>query len=358
MERTTARRWRLLALVAAAAALVAAGALAGGDRAQQDLQLQVIHACAKKRAGLLRLVRADGRCRPSERPISWNAQGPPGPQGATGPQGPPGPPGPQGPEGPEGPQGPEGPPGPQGLPGPQGPAGPPGPPGPQGPAGGGLASLEGLAGLPCNGGSGEVALAYDDQGRAVLTCSPPSGGGGGGDKGGETGGGGGEARVRINELMTGSAGAAANEFVELVNAGTAPADVSGFKVVYRSASGTTDTTLATLPQGTVLAPGAFYLLAGSGYAGAAGPDQSFSNGLAASGGGIGLRDPAGTLVDSVGYGTATNAFVETAPAPAPPTVDSPGASAGRLPDGRDTDDNSADFSLLQPPSPRASNGSG
>jgi hypothetical protein len=158
--------------------------------------------------------------------------------------------------------------------------------------------------------------------------------------------------------MTGSAGAAANEFVELFNAGDAAADLSGFKLVYRSATGTSDASLATVPEGTVLAPGGFYLFTGSGYSGSAASDQAFSGGLAASGGAVGLRDGGGGLVDSVGYGTASNAFVETAPAPAPPSVDAPGASIARVPDGHDTDDNSRDFQVIQPPTPKAANGSG
>jgi len=77
---------------------------------------------------------------------------------------------------------------------------------------------------------------------------------------------------------------------------------------------------------------------------------------AATAGGLGLRDASGTLVDSVGYGTATNAFVEGSAAPAPPAAAAPGKSAGRKPDGHDTDDNAADFSVLTSPTPGASNG--
>ena len=87
------------------------------------------------------------------------------------------------------------------------------------------------------------------------------------------------------------------------------------------------------------------MLGGSAYAGAHAADQAFSFGLAASGGGIGLRDGGGTLLDSVGYGTTTNGFVEAQAAPAPPVSGSPGASASRLPDGNDANDNSRDFKV-------------
>jgi hypothetical protein len=161
----------------------------------------------------------------------------------------------------------------------------------------------------------------------------------------------------VNEFMTGVTGAAANEFVEIVNAGPQPADISGWKLVYRSATGTSDTTLATVPDGTTIPSGSFYLFGGSGYAGPPAADQTFSTGLAATAGGIGLRDGDGTLVDSVGYGpTAANGLVEGSPAPAPGTVAAPGSSDARLPDGDDSNNNSVDFTVATPPTPRASNG--
>ena len=226
--------------------------------------------------------------------------------------------------------------------GPAGATGPSGPAGPKGDPGGNIASLDALAGLACTTGgkSGTSELTYDGQNHAVLTCvvsvaSP---------------------QVRINEFATGVTSAAANEFVELVNSGGSPLDVSGYKLVYRSATGTSDVSLGTIPAGTIIAAGGFYLFGGSAYAGSPAADQSFSTGLAATGGGLGLRDPDGNLVDSVGYGSGTtNAFVETAPAPAPPTTASPGSSDVRIPNGADTNDNSADFTVSSTPTPRGSN---
>jgi hypothetical protein len=169
-------------------------------------------------------------------------------------------------------------------------------------------------------------------------------------------GGGGEADVTVNEFMTGVTGAASNEFVEIVNTGTAVADLSGWKLVYRSAAGTSDVVLATVADGTMLAPGAFFLFGGAGYVGGPAPDQSFSTSIAATGGGVGIRDSSGTLLDSVGWGTATNALVEGTVAAAPPTTEAPGTSAGRAPDGDDTNDNATDFVLDDSPTPRAGNG--
>src|SRR5204863_369392 len=81
-------------------------------------------------------------------------------------------------------------------------------------------------------------------GAAVIKCVAGSGGG--------------TADLRINEFMTGSTGAASNEFVELVNTSTAAADISGYKLAYRSGTSTSDVTLATIPSGRTVPAGGFY----------------------------------------------------------------------------------------------------
>jgi hypothetical protein len=187
-----------------------------------------------------------------------------------------------------------------------------------------------------------VDLTYDEGGHAVLTCVASGGGG--------------EADLTVNELMTGVTGAATDEFVEIVNTGTAAADLSGWKLVYRSAAGTSDVLLATVPDGTMLAADAFYLFGGAGFVSGPPPDQSYSTSIAATGGGVGIRDAGGNLIDSVGWGTATNAFVEGTVAPAPGTTEAPGTSIGRMPDGDDTNDNAADFVVDDSPTPKAANG--
>jgi Lamin Tail Domain len=295
-------------LVSLAVALVA---LAGATVAATQIPdaKGVIHACRKVDGGALRVVARSGWCRASERPLSWNQRGV---QGETGPAGP---------------------------------KGEKGETGAQGPAGPALVSFDALVGLGCTAGakSGTIAIAYDSaSGNAQIRCvtdsGPPE-----------------EAVVRINEFSTGTEGALANEFVELVNAGTAVADLSGYKLVYRSAAGTSDVSLGTLPEGTMLAAGAFFLFGGSGYAGAHAADKTFATGLASAGGGLALRTAEGAIVDSVAWGEATNAFVEGVAAAAPPIAAAPGKSGARHPDGHDTDNNGADFTIAEVSSPGGGN---
>jgi hypothetical protein len=330
---------RRLLLGALPLTLVAGVALAAQPSGRRPSSAP-INACVKKKDGRVRIVAAAATCRRNEQAVSWNAQGQPGSAGPTGTAGRSGP---TGPSGAPGPAGAKGDPGARGATGAAGPAGRAGPTGPQGPAGAAFSALEDLNGVGCHAGGnpGTVALTYDAGGVATIICSTSVGGG--------------TSTVRVNELMTGSTGAAANEFVEIVNTGTAASNISGFRLAYRSAAGTSDVTLATVPTGTTLAPGGFYLFGGNAYAGTRAPDQSFSTALAGTGGGVALRDSAGAIVDSVGYGDAVNAFVEGHPASAPPATDAPGSSAVRLPDGHDTNDNAADFSVSASPSPGSSN---
>src|SRR4051794_6640833 len=176
----------------------------------------VIHACVKKKTGLVRIVAASATCRRGESPVAWNAQGARGANGAAGAAGP------QGPAGPAGAVGLKGDSGAQGAAGPAGPAGPQGPAGPAGPP---LPSLENLNGVGCHlaGVPGTATLTYDAGGVATLKCVPSSGGS--------------SAEIRVNELMTGSAGAASNEFVELFNAGSSAARVGGLKGPHPPAGG-------------------------------------------------------------------------------------------------------------------------
>jgi hypothetical protein len=287
------------------AVVIAAVALAGVALAAIPDRNGVIHACRKVHGGALRVVAKASACHSGERALSSNQRGA---------------------------QGPTGPAGPRGATGAQG---------PQGPAGPGLASFDALAGLGCTigGQAGTISIAYDASGLAQIHCVAGAGG---------------DGVIRINEFSVGVEGALGDEFVEIANTGTGAADLSGWKLVYRSGAGTSDVSLGTLADGTMLAPGSFFLFGGSAYAGARPADKSFSAGLASVAGGVAIKDADGNIVDSVGWGDATNAFVEEATAAAPPIAPAPGNSDARHPNGHDTNVNLADFTIGDP-TPGSSN---
>lgn len=146
----------------------------------------------------------------------------------------------------------------------------------------------------------------------------------------------GTCKVVINELQVAGPAGAGDEFIELFNPCTVAVSLETYSLVYRSAAGSTDSSLVKL-SGQSLAAGAYLVIGGSSYGGTAA--VKYTAGLAGGGGGVGLRDGA-TLVDSVGYGTATNAFVHGSAAPAPAS----GKSISRTPNGAHThNDDALDF---------------
>ncbi|HEU4919622.1 MAG TPA: lamin tail domain-containing protein, partial [Candidatus Limnocylindrales bacterium] len=157
----------------------------------------------------------------------------------------------------------------------------------------------------------------------------------------------------VSEIVTGGA-SASDEFAELTNAGATAIDLTGHELVYVASSGSTVTRKAAWASATILGPGAHLLVANVSGAFAAVADATYSGGFAASGGALVLRPIGGEPIDAVGWGDATNVFVEGSAAAPPPAGSSierlPGGSAGN---GTDTNDNQADFAVQAVPSPQS-----
>jgi hypothetical protein len=157
--------------------------------------------------------------------------------------------------------------------------------------------------------------------------------------------------VVINEVKVAGTGGVDDEFIELYNPCVNAVDLSNWRVVYRSAAGATDVGVVTITKSI---PGKGYFLVAETACGCvAMADQTYATGrLAGTAGGVGLRNALNAVVDSVGYGaTATNAFVETSPAPVPPSA----SSTARKPNGSDSNKNNVDFMVLAVPTPKAAN---
>lgn len=156
----------------------------------------------------------------------------------------------------------------------------------------------------------------------------------------------------VAEIVTGGA-SASDEYVELANAGPVPLDLAGLEVAYVTSSGATVSRKASWTASQVLEPGQHLLLANALGIHAATADATYSGGLAATGGAIVLRPAGGTPIDAVGWGDATNGFVEGGAAPAPAAGRSierlPGEGGGNV---VDTNDNAADLVVTLLPVPR------
>ncbi len=154
-------------------------------------------------------------------------------------------------------------------------------------------------------------------------------------------------------------GSANDEFIELHNTASTSFDLNGFRVVYRSASGTNDVQMAQWSSSTIIPPGGYYLIASTAYDGTIMPDITYNPttcqcSMSATSGGLAIRSGAvntGVIFDSVGFGGATNAFVEGTTTSAPPA----NASQSRVNNAcQDTDVNANDFSTVNPAAPRNS----
>ncbi|HTH52065.1 MAG TPA: DNA/RNA non-specific endonuclease [Pyrinomonadaceae bacterium] len=158
----------------------------------------------------------------------------------------------------------------------------------------------------------------------------------------------------ISQFMAGTSTSANEEFVEIHNVSNATIDLNGYRVVYRSATGTTDLgPIFAWTTATPLAAGSYYLIGSDVYASTHSVDASYStSGFSTSGngGGLAIRQGAantGTVIDALGWGaTATNSLFEGTRTAAPGNA---GSGLARANGGcQDTDNNSNDFSLLTP----------
>jgi hypothetical protein len=147
----------------------------------------------------------------------------------------------------------------------------------------------------------------------------------------------------VGEVVTGGA-SASDEYVELTNASATALDLAGLEVAYVTSSGATVTKKGGWTTSVVLEPGRHLLLANGLGIYAAAADIVYSGGLAATGGAIVLRPTGGTAIDAVGWGDATNTFVEgsavAAPAAGAGVERRPGGSGGNV---VDSNDNASDF---------------
>lgn len=170
------------------------------------------------------------------------------------------------------------------------------------------------------------------------------------------------AQVRISQCYGGGGNSGStwtHDFIELVNAGTSPVDLTGWSVQYASATGST---WQVTPLSGTIQPLHYLLIqeasGGGGTTPLPAPDIIGTISMSATAGKIALvlvsTPLSGTcplttdVADFVGFGANANCYEGPGPAPAPSST----TSLTRLGDGAvDTDSNRDDF-VAGPPEPR------
>ncbi|MFH0834325.1 MAG: lamin tail domain-containing protein, partial [Patescibacteria group bacterium] len=148
-----------------------------------------------------------------------------------------------------------------------------------------------------------------------------------------------------------------DDFIELFNPTSEQINLKGYRLVKRAKTGTTDTSIKSWTSDTFIPAYGHYLWANSDLAETIGADTSTSTTIADDNG-IALRIGAadtGEIIDSLGWGACQNIFVETAAFATNPVA---GKSLARQFSAHneilDTDDNSADFAIIDAPTPQNS----
>jgi hypothetical protein len=163
------------------------------------------------------------------------------------------------------------------------------------------------------------------------------------------------AHVVISEVQVSGDGAtpANDEFVELYNPTSSTVSLANWKLTKKTPGGTESNLISTM-SGNISSHG-YFLIARSEYNGSVTPDATYSSALIASDNTVLLYDNTATIVDKVGFGTATDKEITTVANPAANhSVERKANSTSTLAsmttgadqfagNGEDTDNNATDF---------------
>jgi phosphatidylserine/phosphatidylglycerophosphate/cardiolipin synthase-like enzyme len=119
--------------------------------------------------------------------------------------------------------------------------------------------------------------------------------------------------VVISEFATRGQQNTQGEFVELYNPTNADIDMSGWKLQYRSAAGSSYSNMGTVPANTVIHPHSYYLCAGTAWTGVPAADMLWTSSGIADDGNLRLVDASNAEVDRVGYGAGNDPKGSPAP---------------------------------------------
>lgn len=164
-------------------------------------------------------------------------------------------------------------------------------------------------------------------------------------------------RILISEIqITGGAGSTENDFIELYNPNSSQVNLNGYRLVKRTQSGANDTSIKSWTSDVYVAANGYYLWANSGYTNISTAPDATTTASISDHNGAALRFGAidtGTIIDSVAWGNAQNAFVENTAFSTNPGANQSIQRKFQNNTYIDTDNNSHDFETQTCPSPKA-----
>lgn len=148
-------------------------------------------------------------------------------------------------------------------------------------------------------------------------------------------------RIIIQSVqITGGQGFTTNDLIVIKNDSDEEVNLNGYRLVKRTKTGSTDSSIKSFTEDVFLQPGETYMWANSGYTDVEADTRTSAS--ISNDNGVAIRfgdQDTGQITDSVAWGSAENIFAETAPYP-----ENPGANK-KLERLQDTDNNANDFSI-------------
>ena len=143
-----------------------------------------------------------------------------------------------------------------------------------------------------------------------------------------------------------------SEMVELYNPTGAAINIGGWDIGYKTATGSSWSSVATIPAGETIPAYGYYLIGGDKISPT--PDKiDTSLGFSASGGHIALRNSSNQIIDKIGYGNANDPEGDTIAAPGiDKSLERKSNGSDTQGNGYETNNNSADFTIRNYPQPQ------
>jgi len=157
------------------------------------------------------------------------------------------------------------------------------------------------------------------------------------------------AHILIAEVqITGGSGKTTNDFIKIFNPNPAPFNLKGYRLVKRTKTGISDTSIKSWVTDTFVSAGGYYIWANSSFTVLSPPADIITSGSIADDNGVAVRqglENTGVVMDAVAWGNAQNSFIEGSTYPANPGANqilSRKSANGSL---QDTDNNQNDFEI-------------